>query len=306
VYNDRLDVRPPPTHWGQEKLLISEIEFLTPFYAESSDRVFHVVYAGAAPGTHMPILAGLFPRMRFVLVDPAPSMIRNGEYANIEVRQEFMTDELARQFARDYSSILFVSDIRIGAESGVRESNEVMQRRIHRDMLSQQGWLRIMNPVRSMLKFRLPWNLRPPVTAYVGGTVYFPVYGRPLTHECRLVVPQGAPEVDYDNQRYEGQLAYYNQILRPATYEVFGELGCYDCTSFRLVMRDFMKVSGRDAAEYNDGQVLSRECWDIDRRLRGFAQNWDRVRRGPPLPDARGRGVGCDAASDYEYDSDSS
>jgi hypothetical protein len=31
-----------------------------------------LVYAGAAPGTHIPALAALFPGVHFVLVDPAP------------------------------------------------------------------------------------------------------------------------------------------------------------------------------------------------------------------------------------------
>ncbi len=35
-------------HWGQRKLLLSEIEFLT-LYSEKND---NVIYAGAAPGTH--------------------------------------------------------------------------------------------------------------------------------------------------------------------------------------------------------------------------------------------------------------
>ncbi len=39
-------------HWGQLKLLLSEIEFLTPYYECN----YLVVYAGAAPGVHVPIL----------------------------------------------------------------------------------------------------------------------------------------------------------------------------------------------------------------------------------------------------------
>jgi len=175
-------------------------------------------------------------------------------------------------------------------------------------MLSQQGWLRTMNPVSSMLKFRLPWNLGPHSTGYLGGTVYFPVYGKKSTHECRLVVPRGAPVVYYNNRRYEGQLAYYNQVLRPATYEVFGELGCYDCTSFRLIMREFLRVSGRAETDYNNGRMISEECQRIDGLLQEFAQDWDRMRRGLPPLDAADRdhgGVGFDAAIDHESDDDS-
>jgi hypothetical protein len=49
---DRL--RQEPLHAGQMKLLLSEIEFLTPFFGKR----FVVVYAGAAPGVHMPSTEG--------------------------------------------------------------------------------------------------------------------------------------------------------------------------------------------------------------------------------------------------------
>jgi hypothetical protein len=126
--------------FGQLKLLISEIEFLsqilTPFYGEE----FYVVYApaGAAPGVHMPIfkLADIFPSMHFILVDPAPSMIVNGRYHNIEVIEDFMTDTLSRQFAsRCGDKILFITDIRIGADHA-DESDRQQQERIYRDRWS--------------------------------------------------------------------------------------------------------------------------------------------------------------------------
>eukprot|EP01113_Clastostelium_recurvatum_P023758 TRINITY_DN2832_c0_g1_i4.p1 TRINITY_DN2832_c0_g1~~TRINITY_DN2832_c0_g1_i4.p1 ORF type:complete len:249 (+),score=62.08 TRINITY_DN2832_c0_g1_i4:51-797(+) len=67
-------------HWGQRKLLLSEIEFLSRFASasaagpssssSSSSSSMVVVYAGAAPGTHIPFLQRLFPRLRWILVDP--------------------------------------------------------------------------------------------------------------------------------------------------------------------------------------------------------------------------------------------
>eukprot|EP00961_Rhodomonas_salina_P002887 39493-Rhodomonas_salina.1 len=44
-------------HWGQRKLLLSELEFLTAHGAAGAT----VVYAGAAPGTHTRYLLELFP-----------------------------------------------------------------------------------------------------------------------------------------------------------------------------------------------------------------------------------------------------
>jgi hypothetical protein len=56
-------------HWGQRKLMLSEVEFLTRFY--DHDTTHLVVYAGAAPGCHTTHLAQMFPKCNFILVDPA-------------------------------------------------------------------------------------------------------------------------------------------------------------------------------------------------------------------------------------------
>lgn len=76
-------------HWGQRKLLLSEIEFLTLF----SEPGVTVVYAGAAPGTHTASLARLFPEVhQFVLVDPSPFIAKSSD--RIVVRQEYFTAEV--------------------------------------------------------------------------------------------------------------------------------------------------------------------------------------------------------------------
>lgn len=55
-------------HWGQWKLALSELHFLTQC-APSGEGL--VVYAGAAEGSHIPWLMQLLPRLRWLLVDPA-------------------------------------------------------------------------------------------------------------------------------------------------------------------------------------------------------------------------------------------
>src|SRR5437868_821867 len=57
--------------WGQRKLLLSEIEFLTIYWnaQEIPDPI--VVYVGAAHGNHIPLLSEMFPSFEFHLYDPA-------------------------------------------------------------------------------------------------------------------------------------------------------------------------------------------------------------------------------------------
>lgn len=96
-------------HWGQRKLLMSEIEFLT-LHHERGDVV---VYAGAAPGTHMDYLADLFPGVsRFVLVDPAPFTVHPSD--RIQIINGLFTNELADELRERFGStrILFISDVR--------------------------------------------------------------------------------------------------------------------------------------------------------------------------------------------------
>ena len=255
---------PPCTHWGQMKLLLSEIEFLTPFFGQP----LQVVYAGAAPGVHLPVLASMFVSMRFVLVDPQPSMIKNREYSNIVVVQDYMSDALAAEFVD--SSALFISDVRVGA--GGNESDEEQQDRIQRDMDAQRGWVQLMCPVASMLKFRLPW--RSGVTNYLSGQIFFPVYGKALTHEARLVVPGNACAADYDNGLYEQQMVYFNRRLRPAVQSVLGS-GCYDCTAFRWIVRAYLiKTLGGGF----DPSLIDAHCIAIELELKGYVSVWTSCR----------------------------
>jgi hypothetical protein len=55
-------------HWGQRKLLVGEIEFIE--WASLIDTPKVVVYAGAAPALHIPVLSSLYPDLLFILIDP--------------------------------------------------------------------------------------------------------------------------------------------------------------------------------------------------------------------------------------------
>lgn len=89
-------------HWGQRKLLMSEIEYLT----LHGDKASLIVYAGAAPGTHIAILSEMFPQHRFILVDPAPFTVK--ESPRIICRQEMFTDEVAKEMKDLGMPMLFV------------------------------------------------------------------------------------------------------------------------------------------------------------------------------------------------------
>ena len=252
-------------HAGQLKLLCSEIEFLLRFGREG----LTVIYAGAAPGIHIPKLAEMFGRLRFVLIDPTESAVE--ESLQISIVRERMTNELAARMAETYGhDVLFVSDVRVAPVAG-SESDADHQRRIQADMDAQLGWHHVLDPVASMFKFRLPWNLPgPAATTYLDGEIHLPIFGRRLTHETRLVVRRGAQHVQYDHTRYERQMAFFNGHQRPVIYEA-GR--CYDCTAFRMLVARFLEENTADGKRKRAS--VQAECEAIERDLERRSALWE-------------------------------
>lgn len=227
-YKRRADDNKTVNHWGQRKLFMSELEFLT-LYGNRSNIV---VYAGAAPGTHIPYLSELFPGITFILVDPCDFWIDPTE--RIQIRKEFFTDEIAKEFSRFRP--LFISDIRT-ADAKVLQPEEV-EDAVEEDQRMQMRWHALINPHASMLKFRLPWGAGQ--TRYLRGDIYIQVWPGATSSETRLVVvppASGVVElVDYDNTKYEQQMFYHNNVTRVSYYHhdvrgVKGLCHCYDCAS---------------------------------------------------------------------------
>lgn len=109
-------------HWGQRKLLMSEIEFLTRFVEKGHK--YTVVYAGAAPGTHILFLSNLFPEIHWVLVDPAPFTVKQDD--RIEIISALFMPEHAERFSKE-PNVLFISDIR-SADPDLLSAEEVEER----------------------------------------------------------------------------------------------------------------------------------------------------------------------------------
>ena len=96
-------------HWGQRKLLLSEIEFLTNYWNEYDQNLKkYVLYVGAAPGEHIKHLIKLFPTIHFILYDPAPFTIKPSD--NVTIHQEYFTDEDVQKYKN--MNLFFISDIR--------------------------------------------------------------------------------------------------------------------------------------------------------------------------------------------------
>ena len=255
----RQKYNPRPTrvqHWGQLKLLAAEIEFLTP---HSHTPEVTVVYAGAAPGHHIPRLASMFPEMRFVLVDPMPIPLL--QTPQLEILQMRMTPESAADLRTktQHHPLLFISDVRVGPPIDSHESHEEHQRRIMCDMLAQQHWHILLRPIQSMLKFRLPWTIRHR-SLYLAGDIHLPVHGRPHTHESRLITALGETRlVWYDSAEYEEKMAHFNAVTLVTPHEPH-QL-CYDCTAMRHIVAKYL------ISQHKDPDSAPALCEEIKKSL---------------------------------------
>lgn len=245
TYRERKTEIKTTEHLGQRKLLLSEIEFLSRF-AENNDVV---VYAGAAPGTHQDLLSEMFPFVKFILYDPNEFKVT--EKHNRELHKEFFTNLTAEQISQKYQDnrILFISDIRRFDET---LTGDIINDLIIGDMNAQMTWLNIMNPVASLLKFRLPYSdYGDDLTEYLDGKIYKQVWAGATSTESRLEVVDRSSRRIYSNKDYEEIFFYHNTVTRTTYFqEVEGVEGlgchCYDCASELFIIGEYMKYYGNE------------------------------------------------------------
>jgi hypothetical protein len=253
VYRRRCNEVKNAVHWGQRKLLISEIEFLTK-YGEPD---ITCVYAGAAPGIHIPYLSSLFPNIKFILIDPREFYFTSHDLSkNITLYNDIMTDTLAQTFI--HHKTLLISDIRSIDYTNVTSSE--MDQEITNDMLTQMTWHKIMKPIATMLKFRLPWTEGK--TFYLSGDIYLPIWGPQTTTESRLIIDNlkysSNEMIEYDHCEYWEKMFYFNNIIRSKCayhntkeennvvgskcnwmYDV-GMDNCYDCYCEIMILKEYL------------------------------------------------------------------
>eukprot|EP01060_Flectonema_neradi_P005941 TRINITY_DN13986_c0_g1_i1.p1 TRINITY_DN13986_c0_g1~~TRINITY_DN13986_c0_g1_i1.p1 ORF type:complete len:383 (+),score=42.55 TRINITY_DN13986_c0_g1_i1:52-1149(+) len=210
AYRRRRGEKKDTLHWGQRKLLMSEIDFLTQY---GTEKACTVVYAGASPGCHIPFLSKMFENVSFILVDPNPFAIT--ETDKIEIRTQYFSTKTAtdiREQKGDEERILFISDIRTA--DWKTQTPESYLEYLNADNKAQQEWHVVIKAYKSMLKFSLPYQKG--VTKYLAGDLYYPVWGPQTTTECRLVPTTGFTE--YDHTVHEQRMFFFNTVVRNTSF----------------------------------------------------------------------------------------
>lgn len=267
-------------HFGQRKLLMGEIVFLTRF----SQRGDMLVYAGAAMGFHIPVLLELFPEgyfSRVVLVDPSEFCEEVRGMATIEIVRDLFTTEMALGFALEAReaghAVLFLSDVRtpiVHVESSRERDSIVMA-----DMALQRDWVLAMRPKAAMLKFRLPYESGK--SRYLSGELLLPVWGGVTTSEARLIVQpaDGVEDVEYDHDLHSNRMFRFNTVTRAMVSYAPGVDGlvgcqldsCFDCSAEAIILSQLIERGFADDLQRTSGSLGERvaelSAW-IDFRLK--------------------------------------
>nr|QBK89995.1 MAG: poly a polymerase regulatory subunit [Pithovirus LCPAC101] len=222
-------------HWGQRKLGLMLVQFLTLYWDPLVVKYPVVVYVGAADGVNIGLASELFPTIRWRLYDPRPFKITPDKYKDIDINGEkekniiiynqlFMDDDASgwAKKQKQNKNIYFISDIRgeqEGDEGSVSLKNEI---EIWENMKSQQRWYEIIRPVHAHFKFRLPYNSENTKSTFkryvpfLDGDLYKGVWAPHHSTECRLV-PKGYDIKYWDIVSYEEKLFYFNTKVRGIT-----------------------------------------------------------------------------------------
>lgn len=206
--------------WGQRKLTMALTQFLTLYWDQTKVPNPIVVYAGSAPGIGTSFVANLFPSVTWHLYDPRNFAEELKKNPKVTIYQRIFTDEDAK-FWSGRNDVYFVSDIRTASYTKLSPLEN--EREIWKDMEKQSTWHKIMQPVRSQLKFRLPYSNigMPRYLKYLYGTVFKGIWAPQTTTETRLVpaIPDETAnlEINWDSLKYESQLFYWNSVIRQET-----------------------------------------------------------------------------------------
>lgn len=264
-------------NWGQRKLLLSEIELLVDVISRDIARGgdgmrFKIIYVGAAPGSHIPYLLGLFSRYQLSAdLWDRPSRFDIPESANLRITPEayrdpamtgefegFFTDIVASKYQAEFGTsnrLIFISDIRDA-------SNEEA---VMRDMEMQQGWVLALNPYASQLKFRLPF-LGSDTYSYLDGDIYTQTWARNKSSESRLLSYRPFTRKNYNVRAYDESFAYFNMVTRVSSYDIgriintisgrttdiqrylpvpdVGFCTCHDCAREAEILAKYLRLLG--------------------------------------------------------------
>jgi hypothetical protein len=223
----------PKMHWGQRKLLLCEVYFLTRYIQEVNEELL-VVYAGAAHGGHILHLIHLFPNFTWHLYDPAQfnralqnySQTKGSKVRLFQKRAGWFNEQTAAKYAPSgkyglkYPNVLFISDVRATPPKMASRiaSSDAFMKQSYDEMRMQSTWAGIVQARATLLKFKLQYPKEDQLAfeRYVDGKIFFQCWAPTPSSETRLIVSKDQlhKEVLYNIPLYAGQIDYFNAAMR--------------------------------------------------------------------------------------------
>lgn len=101
-------------HWGQRKLLLSEIDFLNRIYLDlgkNTNKKISMIYPGSARGDHLIFLMELYPKLTIYLWDPAPfnTILYIIEFMRRNIPIKFKYSKYEKIIASKYKNRVFIN-----------------------------------------------------------------------------------------------------------------------------------------------------------------------------------------------------
>ena len=283
-------------HWGQKKLVLSEIQFLTKVCQKlntKSLKDYAVVYVGAAHGFHFPILYNLFPELIWILYDPAKfskEAHMHPEKQKVKIFNQFFTDETIKHAKQNAENrkILFISDIRLTPN----------EEAVMKDMISQAKWGTELGADYMLLKYKPPYEdentkqfktntiydlqlnpkyiKNPELKAddktflYLKGDVYIQLFAHIHSVELRLMVEKVNGKYELDTINYgeiEKKMFYFNTNLRTSwsteNYDFLHYIPGYDssieCVMEYLIIKNYYEY----LHNIKDNNIIIQKMFDM-------------------------------------------
>lgn len=278
-------------HWGQRKLLLSEIDMFTTFLSPEENGVAY--YIGAAPFDHGPALLQMFPNLNFILCDPRnvwhKAVRAESEAPNARVfletrwfdenvanevaailKGEMDTSPTLKRILKNAKKFFFISDIRSTATESMDYVEKEMA--VHHDMKLQMQFAQMLGSVLdsigvsfiASLKFRLPFiqEIGGSDYEYGDGVLRCQPWARLQSTELRLWWKPSDGLKTYNKKRIESIMMYHNSVLREASFgppKVSGYCECHDCHVELAILTDFVSkfksMSEQDVQTLIEGHV---------------------------------------------------
>ena len=283
-------------HWGQKKLVLSEIQFLTKVCQKlntKSLKDYAVVYVGAAHGFHFPILYNLFPELIWILYDPAKfskEAHMHPEKQKVKIFNQFFTDETIKHAKQNAENrkILFISDIRLTPN----------EEAVMKDMISQAKWGTELGADYMLLKYKPPYEdentkqfktntiddlqlnpkyiKNPELKAddktflYLKGDVYIQLFAHIHSVELRLMVEKVNGKYELETINYgeiEKKMFYFNTNLRTSwsteNYDFLHYIPGYDssieCVMEYLIIKNYYEY----LHNIKDNNIIIQKMFDM-------------------------------------------